>query len=148
MEWLAGATLFIHLRLRYYYYHYTPDQATVSRVVIYRDMLSGPLQELWRVQHSSQTSWLLQGAIPRNHFRLTHFMTASFPLLSLQINVAHFNFYLKMWPFKYVDFNFIVINLDFTAATIFQYLIWNGTWSFYAIKCVCSKNWLIKHESK
>ena len=78
----------------------------------------------------------------------THFMTASFPLLSLQINVAHFNFYLKMWPFKYVDFNFIVINLDFTAATIFQYLIWNGTWSFYAIKCVCSKNWLIKHESK
>ena len=32
-----------------------------------------------------------------------------------------------MWPFKYVDFNFIVINLDFTAATIFQYLIWNGT---------------------
>lgn len=37
-----------------------------------------------------------------------------------------------MWPFKYVDFNFIVINLDFTAATIFQYQIWNGT-EFYAI---------------
>ena len=38
--------------------------------------------------------------------------------------MSHISIFIsKLWPFKYVDFNFIVIKLSFTAS-IFQYLIW------------------------